>query len=93
VPCRCNRSPEKGENCRLTCQSTRTHNSRLRLRRSCWWSGHFYYKGFPICQAIAGLDEIAQRFIKEQHGPSPQSLPCAVRFEPKVRTGETTTGH
>jgi len=26
---------------RITCQSTRTHNSRRRLRRSCWWSGHF----------------------------------------------------
>jgi len=26
----------------LTCQSTRTHNSRRRLRRECWWSGHFY---------------------------------------------------
>ena len=26
----------------LTCQSTRTHNSRRRLRRKCWWSGHFY---------------------------------------------------
>jgi hypothetical protein len=30
--------------CCLTCQSTRTHNSRRRLRRSCWWSGHFYVK-------------------------------------------------
>ena len=28
--------------CALTCQSTRTHNSRRRLRRRCWWSGHFY---------------------------------------------------
>lgn len=26
----------------ITCQSTRVHNSRLRLRRSCSWSGHFY---------------------------------------------------
>src|SRR5437868_6120420 len=26
----------------ITCQSTRTHNSRRRLRRKCWWSGHFY---------------------------------------------------
>lgn len=26
----------------LTDQSARTHNSRLRLRRSCWWSGHSY---------------------------------------------------
>src|SRR5437016_4385013 len=33
------------EKCRcLTCQSTRTHNSRRRLRRSCWWSGHFYVR-------------------------------------------------
>lgn len=36
-----NRSSTK---CRITCQSTRTHNSSLRLRRSCWWSGHFYVK-------------------------------------------------
>jgi hypothetical protein len=28
----------------ITCQSTRTHNSRRRLRRLCWWSGHFYVK-------------------------------------------------
>jgi hypothetical protein len=28
--------------CSLTCQSTRTHNSRRRLRRWCWWSGHFH---------------------------------------------------
>ena len=28
--------------CPITCQSTRTHNSRRRLRRWCWWSGHFY---------------------------------------------------
>jgi hypothetical protein len=28
----------------LTCQSTRTHNSRRRLRRECWWSGHFYVR-------------------------------------------------
>jgi len=26
----------------ITCQSTRTHNSRRRLRRLCWWSGHFH---------------------------------------------------
>ena len=26
----------------ITCQSTRTHNCRKRLRRMCWWSGHFY---------------------------------------------------
>src|SRR5438105_11558231 len=26
----------------LTCQSTRTHNSRRRLRRKCWWAGHLY---------------------------------------------------
>ena len=26
----------------ITCQSTRTHNSRRRLRRSCWWSGHLH---------------------------------------------------
>ncbi len=25
---------------KLTSQSTRTHNSRWRLRRLCWWSGH-----------------------------------------------------
>jgi len=25
-----------------TSQSTRTHNCRRRLRRKCWWSGHFY---------------------------------------------------
>ena len=23
------------------------HNGRRRLRRKCWWAGHFYYKGFP----------------------------------------------
>ena len=28
----------------LTCQSTRPHNSRRRLRRLCWWFGHFYVK-------------------------------------------------
>jgi hypothetical protein len=26
----------------ITWQSTRTHNSRRRLRRSCWWSGHLH---------------------------------------------------
>jgi hypothetical protein len=28
----------------ITNQSTRTHNSRTRLRRTCWWSGHFYVR-------------------------------------------------
>jgi hypothetical protein len=42
-----------------TCQSTRTHNSRRRLRRSCWWSGHLYVigrgegSGARSCHAIA----------------------------------------
>ena len=32
----------RGRSRGTTCQSTRTHNSRRRLRRSCWWSGHLY---------------------------------------------------
>ena len=38
-------SPMEKQECALTCQSTRTHNSRRRLRRKCWWSGHFYVIG------------------------------------------------
>ena len=34
--------------CNLTGQSTRTHNSRRRLRRKCWWSGHFYVKAHKM---------------------------------------------
>ncbi len=33
-----------GGECGLTCQSTRTHNSRLRLRRWLLWSGHLHVK-------------------------------------------------
>ena len=36
-----------GVGCDITFQSTRTHSSRLRLRRLCWWSGHFYVMPLP----------------------------------------------
>jgi hypothetical protein len=36
-----------GEAACITSQSTRTHNSRRRLRRRCWWSGHFYVMSHP----------------------------------------------
>src|SRR4051812_15663734 len=36
--------------CLLTCQSTRTHNSRMRLRRKALWSGHLHVRSpMPYC--------------------------------------------
>jgi hypothetical protein len=40
------RKSNRGGLC-ITRQSTRTHNSRRRLRRKCWWSGHFYVMSHP----------------------------------------------
>ena len=43
VPPKLHRGRQSGSGkCQITCQSTRTHNSRRRHRRLCWWSGHFY---------------------------------------------------
>src|SRR5438105_3312634 len=38
--------------------AARTHNSRRRLRRKCWWSGHFYVKPheFPVLPSAQKSD-------------------------------------
>ncbi len=43
----------------ITRQSTRTHNSRRRLRRKCWWSGHFYVIGQGAMAEISPCEAFA----------------------------------
>src|SRR5438105_12303218 len=78
----------------LTCQSTRTHNSRRRLRRLCWWSGHFYVrhhrnrrmdKQFVVFQ----LEHTAQIFVL---GMASVTLLASPEARPILQVGKAQFG-
>jgi hypothetical protein len=60
----------------LTYQSTRTHNSGLRLRRKCWWSGHLYVKAHRDFARIPPLDaaSCSRLVIRDRNRPCSSAL-------------------